>query len=166
MFNRIGIEIVFIAAVAALAMPQLALAESGTYEAVYAFVPNYVSFEYNNGTVTAGSNRGTSTVIDSTGGLFVKGQTSGQECAILAKKTAAGINLDADCTVTDLSGDKMFHHATRRAGEATQGSAGGTDQIIGGTGKYAGITGHCNYSVQFVPDNRGVSTSKCQWQKP
>jgi len=166
MLKRIAVGGVFIAGFSALVMPQLALAESGTYEAVYAFVANYVSFEHNNGTVTAGGNRGTSTVIDSSGGLFLKGQTSAQECAILARKTPAGINLDADCTMTDGSGDKMFHHATRRAGETTQGSAPGTDEILGGTGKYAGITGRCSYTVQFVPDNRGVSTVRCQWQRP
>ncbi|HTT36878.1 MAG TPA: hypothetical protein VMH32_04320 [Burkholderiales bacterium] len=166
MFNRIGIETYFIAAVTALAMPQLALAESGTYEAVYAFVTNYVSFEHNNGMVTSGSNRGTSTVIDSTGGLFVKGQSSAQECAILASKTSAGINLDSLCTATDASGDKLFQHGIRRAGEATQGSAPGTSEIVAGTGKYIGITGRCSYTVQFVPENRGVATLKCQWQKP
>jgi hypothetical protein len=166
MFKRIGIEAALIGAVGLLVVPRSALAEAGTYEAVYAFLANYASFEHGNGTVTGGSNRGATTITDSSGGLFVKGQSSAQECVILAKKTSAGINLDADCTATDVSGGKVFHHATRRTGDTTQGNGVGTNEIVGGTGKYAGITGHCNYTVQFVPDNRGVSTLKCQWQKP
>lgn len=166
MIKAMGVEAVCVGALATLAVASAALADTGTYEAVYSFAANYTSFEHGNGTVTGGSNRGTTTIIGSSGGVFVQGQSSAQECVILAKKTSAGIDLDSECTVTDVSGEKIFSHAVRRSGETTHGSGAGTNEILGGTGKYAGITGHCTYTVQFVPDNRGVATSKCQWQKP
>jgi hypothetical protein len=110
MSKRIGIEAAFIGVFGLLIIPRIALAETGTYEAVYSFLANYASFEHGSGTVTGGSNRGATTITDSSGGLFVKGQSSAQECVILAKKSSAGINLDADCTATDVPATR-FHHA-------------------------------------------------------
>ena len=47
-----------------------------------------------------------------------------------------------------------------------QGRSPAIDTIPPGSEWMKARTGHCTYTVQFVPDNRGVATSKCQWQKP
>ena len=148
-----------------LALTQQACADSGTFESVYAFVSNYTTFEHFNVTITGGSNRGTSTFINASGAPFVKGQSSTQECVVLGKKGTAGLTLESDCTITDPSGDKVYMQALRKSGEMSQGSGLGTARLLGGTGKYTGITGDCTYTVQYFSDNRAVSPIKCQWQK-
>ena len=45
------------------------------------------------------------------------------------------------------------------------GGGGGRQEIAGGTGKYAGITGSCEYFVDYLPDNKLVTRSTCQWQR-
>ena len=79
----------------------------------------------------------------------------------------AGLDLEAPCTSTDSSGDKIFSVSKRKIGEAIPAGGGtGKSETQGGTGKYAGITGSCTYKVETLSANRIVSISKCQWQKP
>jgi hypothetical protein len=57
--------------------------------------------------------------------------------------------------------------ATRNAGDVSAGGGGkGTQQILGGTGKYDGMTGSCDYMVNYLPENFGVTQANCRWQKP
>jgi len=143
-----------------------AVADSGKYEMVYAFVTTYISIPHAAGTVTAGGNRGSVTVIDSTDSLFAKGQSSAQECVVFGTRSSKGLDFVSECTMTDSGGDKVFHHAVRKTGDVSQGNAVGVNDIVGGTGKYEGIRGHCTYTVQLLPESRGVSTVTCDWQKP
>jgi hypothetical protein len=144
-----------------------ARADSGTYESIISLVPQYKSMEHGNGTVTGGSSTGTSTVVKSSGAPFKEGESSAFECVVLAKKTPAGMDLEAPCASTDASGDKVFSIARRREGDVTEGGGGaGTSQIVGGTGRYAGMTGNCTFRVDYLPGNRLVSVSKCRWQRP
>ncbi|HVO45893.1 MAG TPA: hypothetical protein VMT29_06110 [Steroidobacteraceae bacterium] len=116
-----GIRVCAVLAVtlSALLLGQAASADSGTFESLYGFATNYNTIEHNNGTAPAGINRGAFRVVDSTGGLFVKGQSSAQECVILAKKSSAGLDVDSICTLTNASGHKLYltaystnHHLT------------------------------------------------------
>ena len=154
-------------AAAALLVCAPAHADSGTYESIVSLVHQYRSMEHADGTVTGGGSNGTSTVVKSSGALFAEGTSSAFECVILAKKSAGGMELEAPCTSTDASGEKVFSVAKRRVGEVSEGGGGqGSSTIVGGTGRYAGITGSCTYRVDFLSGNRLVSVSKCRWQRP
>jgi hypothetical protein len=154
-------------AVAAMLVAQCAMAESGTYESVVSLVTEYTKSERGDETVTGGSSTGTSTITKSSGGLFVEGSSSLFGCILFARKTAAGLDLEAPCTTTDSSGDKTFSLSKRKVGDVTPAGGGtGKSELQGGTGKYAGITGTCTYRVDALSANRIVSISKCQWQKP
>jgi hypothetical protein len=154
-------------AVAAILSSTAALADNGTYESVISLVPQYKSMEHGDGTVTGGSSAGTSTIVKSSGEPFAEGVSSAFECVVFARKTAAGMDLEAPCVSTDASGDKMFSVARRKVGDVAEGGGGqGTSQIVGGTGRYAGLTGSCSYRADYLPGNRIVSTSKCRWQRP
>ena len=37
---------------------------------------------------------------------------------------------------------------------------------MGGTGKYAGLSGTCVYTADYLSDDRVVSQARCEWQKP
>lgn len=160
-------ELKYCLAVAALLVAQSAMAESGTYESVVSLTTEYTKSERGDETVTGGSSSGTSTVIKSSGGPFVEGSSSLYGCIVFARKSTAGLDLEAPCTGTDTSGDKIFSLAKRKVGEVIPGGGGtGKSELQGGTGKYAGITGSCTYKIDAPSANRVVSISKCQWQKP
>ena len=154
-------------AVASQCLSHVALAESGTYESVISLVTNYTTTEYGDATITGGSSSGTQTIIKSSGGPFIEGSSGLYGCIVYAKKTSAGMELEAPCQGADSAGDKMFATARRRVGDVNPGGGGtGRSELLGGTGKYAGVTGSCTYKVDYMTGNRLVSVSKCQWQKP
>ena len=154
-------------AVIAVVVAQSARSESGTYESVVSLTTEYIKSERGDETITGGSSTGTSTITKSSGGLFVEGSSSLFGCILFARKSAAGLDLEAPCTATDPSGDKTFSIAKRKVGDVTPAGGGtGKSEIQGGTGKYAGITGSCTYRVDALSANRIVSISKCQWQRP
>ena len=41
---------------------------------------------------------------------------------------------------------------------------GGTFDLLGGTGMYAGISGNCPYDTEYLPDNHLVATGDCTWK--
>jgi len=148
-----------------LATPQVALADSGTFEEVSSFTTHYITFEHGDETIIGGTLDGTRIIISSSGEPFVKGESSITECLVFVRKTANGIDNESPCTFTDSSQDKLFTVARRRAGNMEAGGQGKIE-IQGGTGKYKGITGSCGYRVTYLPGNRATSVHTCDWQKP
>jgi len=163
---RTGIVRSVLAMIALLVAP-CTFADSGSYETVTSLTTDYAKSEQGDMTVTGGSSAGTQTIIKSSGGLFHEGSSSLFGCIVYAKKSAAGLDLEASCNSTDSSGDKLFSLAKRTVGDVTPGGGWtGTSRIQGGTGKYTGVTGNCNYKIDVLSANRVVTLSKCQWQKP
>jgi len=148
-----------------LAMPQVTLAESGTYEYIGSFTTHYITFEHGDETIIGGPIEGARTISASSGGPFTVGENSTIECLVVVKKTARGIDNESPCTLTDSSQDKLFTVARRRAGDMDTGGQG-KQEILGGTGKYAGITGSCTYRTTYLPGNWATSMAKCEWRKP
>jgi len=143
-----------------------AAAENGTYESVASLVTNYTKSEHGDEVVIGGSSNGTSTVTRSSGALFKEGSSSLMECIVFAKKSAAGMDMEAPCTTISSSGDKLFMLAKRKIGDVTAGSTGeGRSEIVGGTGALAGLTGSCTYKIEYLSANSAVSISKCEWHK-
>ena len=148
-----------------LSIPQLALAESGTYEYIGSFTPNYITFEHGDQTIIGGPIEGARTISASSGGPFTVGESQTIQCLVFVKKTARGIDNESPCTLTDSSQDKLFTVARRRAGDMDTGGQGRME-IQGGTGKYAGITGSCTYRTTYLPGNWATTMAKCEWRKP
>ena len=147
---------------------QMAIAgESGTYEAVSSFVYDYTKFDFANQKIISGPLHGTETITKSSGGLFVVNESSVFVCVVYAKKSDAGMDLEAPCATTDASGDISFTLSKRSAGDIETGGGGdGRQEIVGGTGKYAGITGSCTFTVEYLTGDRAISINTCEWQKP
>jgi hypothetical protein len=139
-----------IAAGALLVLGTNAWADSGTYESVTSLTNNWTTIKHLDGSVTARSGSGTTTVIKSSGGPFVEGESSSYECLSYIRKTSAGLNLDSSCTATTASGDKTFVTNRRRVGDIAAGGGGeGVATIVGGTGQKEGITGRCTYKINY-----------------
>jgi hypothetical protein len=54
----------------------------------------------------------------------------------------------------------------RKSGDVVAGSSGqGMEQIGNGTGRFAGISGDCSYTVNMLADGWSVTLSQCKWSK-
>ena len=107
-----------------------------------------------------------STVIKSDNDLFKVGENSFIEIIANIKKSSKGMDLQSFNTSTSStnSDDKIFSENSRKAGDVKKGGSG-TSTILGGTGKYAGINGKCNYSVSYLPKNKISSMQSCSFKK-
>ena len=140
--------------------------ESGTLRIIRTYVQDYTTIDHAGGSVTGGPLEGTVTVLQSSGSPFVAGTHARITCVVYAKNTAAGIELDAPCTMTAPTGDRWYTHSKRRAGTVEAGGGGpGTMEILGGTGVYAGISGACTYDVGYLPDSWVAMIADCTWQR-
>jgi hypothetical protein len=166
MMNKIQ-RLVFVGAAAGcIVSPVSSYAESGTYATVVSLLTNYAKSERGSETVIGGASSGTSTTVQSSGGPFIEGSSALFECIVFVKKSSAGMDLEAPCMSTDASGDKVFLVAKRRSGDVNPGGGGeGKSEIVGGTGKYAGVSGGCTYKADYLSGNRVVTISQCKWQR-
>ena len=142
--------------------------EEGYYEYSYVGTHNLSAVKTPNGTVTGGKLDGIFTVLKSSGNLFLVGQNTNSVCIILSKKSNEKKNseLEAYCESTNLdTGDKTFAYNIRKEGNVDTGSKGqGKQKIIGGTGKYKGIKGECNYTVKYLPNNKLSTLGSCNYK--
>ena len=142
-------------------------AESGSFEFYESAVHDYSTMKHADADVTVGPLRGTATIVRSSGGPFPAGANFGAACLVYVKKTKKGVQLQAPCAFTDSAGDKLYLLAERREGDIQVGGGGrGVQRIMGGTGKYAGMSGECPYRTDYLPDKWLVSKSTCSWRKP
>ena len=140
--------------------------KSGSYEVVFSGITDLTTVEFSDYSVTAGSVDGTSTIITSSGGPFVVGEPGIYSGVIYAKKSADGMDLEGPGVTTDSSGDKWFWVARRKAGDQEAGGGGaGRQEIVSGTGRYEGTTGTCEYTVDYLADNRLIAQVSCEWQR-
>ena len=145
----------------------VAAGESGSFSYVASLVYDYTTLEHAGQTFTGGPLHGTVTVIESGGGPFAEGQHGVVTCFVYSRKSDAGLDLETPCTNTDASGERWFLMAIRKAGDIQAGGGGeGRQELMGGTGKYAGLSGACVYTVDYLSDDRVVSQARCEWRKP
>ena len=146
---------------------QSALAqESGSFSALANYVRQYSTLEHAGRTVFSGTLEGSVTIIESTGGPFVKGGHSISKCVVYGNRSVAGVDLETPCTITNASGDHLYLLARRSAGDVNAGGGGkGHFELMGGTGVYAGLAGRCAYSTEYLPNDRVVTRTDCNWRK-
>ena len=141
--------------------------ESGSFRYVASLVHDYTTLEHAGQTVTGGPLHGTFTVTGSSGGPFAEGQNAVAACFVYSTKSEAGMDLETPCTNTDASGERWFLMATRKAGDVQVGGGGeGRQELMGGTGKYAGLSGACTYTASYLSEDLVVSQGRCEWRKP
>ena len=145
-----------------------AFGEEGSYEYSYVGSHNLAKVNTLDGTITGGKLEGISIIMESKGDLYQIGQNSENICIILSKREAMSKNseLEAFCESIDLeTGDKTFAYNIRKEGTADTGSKGrGKQTIIGGTGKYEGISGECSYTVKYLPNNKLATVGTCDYK--
>ena len=141
--------------------------EGGSFSMVISWMHDYQTLERPGRAITVGTLDGVMTITEGSHDPFVAGEHSVSKCLVHAKKSGDKHSLEAHCTQTDASNDK-FHMGGRRHAGDTQAGGGGTGvwKFLGGTGKYAGVSGTCEYSVEYLAENWAVSTARdCEWHR-
>jgi hypothetical protein len=89
----------------------------------------------------------------------------GQRCVGMLESIGSDISDHGTCTYTDKDGDSIFTPYSGKNGHETY-------ELAGGTGKFAGITGSGEYSIDPTPIKsddkrvRHVASSKVSWKLP
>ena len=98
--------------------------------------------------------------------LFKVGENAFFEGIANIQKSSKGMDLQSfnTSTLSTNSDDKIFSENIRKAGDVKKGGAG-TSKTVGGTGKYAGITGECEYTVNYLPKNKASTIFECSYTK-
>ena len=144
----------------------LAADEGGTFGVLRSYERDHATLEHAAGTISVGTLEGTVTTQASSGEPFTEGEHSLVRCVFYAKSTAEGVSLEAPCTTTDGSGNRWYTLSQRSAGDTATGGGGeGRWELMGGTGKYAGVTGTCTYNTSYLTQDRVVTEGKCAWQR-
>ena len=90
------------------------------------------------------------------------GANSRVSCVVSGRRGPDGdVALESPCTVTDMDGDRWFTLAARQGKDGS--NTEGQSEMLGGDGKYAGITGLCTYAVTALPDRWQTTTITCDW---
>ena len=109
-----------------------------------------------------------STVTKSDNDLFTVNENSYGNLMANIIRTTKSMDLTGYGTITSAtnSNDKIFAENIRKVGDIKTGTGGkGKSKIVGGTGKYAGITGECTYVVSYHSDDKMSSVQECKYKK-
>lgn len=142
--------------------------ESGSVRLLQTYVSDLTTFTHAGGEVTNGTLAGTNTILESSGPPFVQDQAGLAKCFLRARSVqGSSVSLEATCTMTDPDGDELYLFALREQGDTDAGGGGvGVASIEGGTGKYSGLAGECNYDTKYLPDDLVVTIGTCNWERP
>lgn len=134
---------------------------AGTFKQYLAAKTDFQTSDWNGGKVTIGTIKGVVETSSSTGNGMPNG-TSVQFCMLRSFRANDSIDLVANCSFTDKDGDILYAVAERKQGDVSAGSSGkGRTRFVGGTGKYTGATGGCEYLTRYLPDNWSIVQSDC-----
>lgn len=168
-FRRSGAWLI-LASLAASLSPALAQT-SGQFSLAGSFTYSYDKVQQGSTTFTAGSTEGADLVTSGGDALFPEGKSFLTSCVVFSEDSADGLSLKAPCTFMEseeVDGDELYALLTREQGDLGAADRGGEGRVdlVGGTGKYANITGQCSYDAQYISASTAVITRDCIWNKP
>ncbi len=122
---------------------------------------DFQSFDWNGGKATVGTLKGILETYGSNDPKAPNGQ-SVQNCVIKSVRVNETTDIQSHCTLTDKDGDSIFAISERKQGDINAGTGGkGKTRYVGGTGKYKGISGGCEYQTKYLPENWLSVESEC-----
>jgi hypothetical protein len=114
-------------------------------------------------TVTARGGNGTATLLHSSGGPFVDEVAATVQFASFSKKTISGLELEAHGVATFSAEDTLLLFERRSGDRAVGVSSEGSFELTSGTGRFNGVSGHCNYKIDDDSGDWNFTLAKCQW---
>ena len=146
---------------------------SGQMTLTGSFTYSYDQLQHGSTTFTAVGLEGGAIVSMGRGVLFPKGQGFLESCVGFAEESTDGSNVKVNsyCTLTESKedgGDVLFVLGVREQGDLGAADRGGMGRVdlVGGTGKYANLTGECSYETRYLSTSTAVTTLDCTWSKP
>jgi hypothetical protein len=139
-------------------------AASGTVDLVISTVSIAHSVEMADTTVTASGGSGTLTLGHSSGRPFEEGASATIQYAGFSKKTPSGLNLEADGVATFSPDDSLLVVFERKSDDPGPSNEG-TLHLVGGSGRFSGVSGECRYQSEDKAEsaNVNVTVAKCEW---
>lgn len=143
----------------AYSLANLAQAEN-RYKSVASVKTDLQTMDWKEGKVTMGSLKGVA-ITSGSSNPAMNGEYI-QNCLIRVVRMKDSSDVFAHCTLTDKDGDVQYLTAERKQGDVTSGSGGrGIIVLQGGTGKFQGTSGSCEYTAKYLKDNWQVTESAC-----
>ena len=141
----------------ALGLSGSALADS-SYKSIGMCKTDFQSMDWNGGKVTVGSLK-CSVEISGSSGVVPNGPHI-QNCLLRVLRMGEGTEIGTHCKVTDKDGDVMYSYSERKQGDIVAGGKG-KSKHMGGTGKYQGVRGGCEFVATYLPENWLKVESSC-----
>lgn len=138
--------------------------DEGTLRFLRTYVQDYTTIELADTQVTGGSLEGVVSIIDASDGPFSPGAHFRVTCIVTSTTSGQDFTLEAPCTAGDASGDQWYTISRRDSGDIDTGG-GGSLELAGGTGAFAGVTGSCTYDVSYLDDGWVAMITNCTWQQ-
>ena len=136
-------------------------AESGNVDLVMNVTAKVYSVEMGESTVTARAGDGKLVFRHGSGRAFVDNASATVQYVSFSRTTPSGLELEADGVATFSPDDTLLLVFERHADDLGTSNEGSL-QLTGGTGRFAGISGHCRYETDDAPADWNVR-AKCQW---
>lgn len=130
---------------------------AGTFRTIVTFKSEMTSVVQGDTIISAGPNPGVAVVFDGTAEPFRFGVFD-LEASIMVKRSPGEIVVTGYGVRRDADGDE-WHVFVERRGEV------GRYDIIGGTGKYEGVTGTCSYGNTTISDETRVNMASCKGRR-
>jgi len=131
-----------------------------TYKTFATVKADLQTMDWNGGKVTMGTLKGV--VITSNSSDPALNGEGIQTCYLRVIRIKDSSDVTAHCTLTDKDGDISYLTAERKQGDASAGSGGrGKITLLGGTGKWQGRTGSCDYTAKYLKDGWQTTDSSC-----
>lgn len=137
---------------------------SGSFRLFAHFERDRAVIEQNGVTISAGSSHGIAVVFDGTAEPLRSGVFDA-DTVFLSRREGDRLSLEGYSLRRDADGDEWYSRLKRVSGTQEQGTRGeGRYELLGGTGKYRGLTGSCTYGVSNLSGDAGVTLAECEWQ--
>lgn len=130
------------------------------YKSIATIKTDLQTMDWRDGKLTMGTLKGITMTSESTNPAF-NGEYI-QNCFIRAVRLKDSSDVMANCSLTDKDGDVQYLTAERKQGDVSSGSSGrGVITMQGGTGKFKGTSGSCEYTARYLKDNWQITESSC-----
>ncbi len=130
-----------------------------TYKSHAVYKSDFQAMDWNGAKVSVGSIKGVSKVYGSTTAKMPNGEHV-QNCLMRVVKSGESTEIVTNCNTTDKDGDIFYSVSERKQGDMNKGGKGKTT-FTGGTGKFKGMSGSCEYTAKYLPENWLSVDSDC-----
>ena len=134
----------------------------GSFRIMAHFDTAQTAVEQGGVSISSGASKGIVVVFDGTAEPF-RFRVFDSMTVLLTKRAEDSLSVEGYSVRKDADGDEWYSRLKRVRGAQQQGTEG-RYELVGGTGKYSGLTGTCAYGVSNISRDRGVTMGSCTWR--